>query len=64
MFKIKKIEHDSNPISCPELEYLSGLLTSVNLTAPNKQSFRAKKLFNSRDHASTSWAINKFTKFL
>ena len=33
----------------------------VNLTAPNKQSFRVRPMFTSCDYSSISYTINKFT---
>ena len=53
-------EHDLNPVPYTIYTYLSGSAFLVILTAPNKQSFRKKSVFKSRDHLSNSKTINKF----
>ena len=55
-------ERESKPTPHPEQEHLSGSVFIVNLTAPNKQSFRAKLAFKACDHLSNSQTINKLAK--
>ena len=45
-------ERESNPIPWPPYTYLSGSALLANLTTPNKQSFKLKSKFKSRDHVS------------
>ena len=49
---------------CLEWEHIFGPTFLVNLTALNKQPFKVKVKFKSREHASSPWTINKFTGFL
>ena len=49
---------------CLEWEYIFGPTFLVNLTALNKQPFKVKVKFKSREHASSPCTINKFTGFL
>ena len=56
-------KRESKPTPYPEQEHLSGsVVFIVNLTAPNKQSFRAKLAFKACDHLSNSQTISKFAK--
>ena len=57
----KNSERESNPIPYTLYFYLFGSAFIASFTAPNKQSFRVKPIFKSRDYLSNSQTINKFT---
>ena len=50
-------ECKSNRIPQPEYTYLPGSAFLTNLTPPNKQPFKVKSKFESRDHVSNSNTI-------
>ena len=49
-----KSEREANPVPYLEYKYLFWSVVLVNLTAPNKQSFRVKSVLKSCDHVSDS----------
>ena len=50
----KNSERESNPILYPLYFYLFGSPFIASFTAANKQSFRVKPVFKSRDYLSNS----------
>ena len=50
----KNSEPESNPMLYQLYLYISESVFLVNFTAPDKQSFRVKSVFKSRDHLSNS----------
>ena len=57
----KNSEPESNSMQYQLYLHISESVFSVSFTAPDKQSFRVKSAFKSRDHLSNSLTINKFT---
>ena len=56
-FGSEKCEREPN--AAPHPDYLSGSAFLINLTAPNKQSFKVNSAFKSCDHVSNLYTINK-----
>ena len=53
-------ERESNPMLQSLHLYLSGSAFLARFLDANKQSFRVKPVFKSREYASNSYTINKF----